>query len=104
VADWKRPSDPLMAALALGLRAFDGFETTRANIEGRLPEFLADAGLGEVAAHGSLRTIYGSLGFFKRKATRSAAKALTSKRATVVLDAYTSSASPRRSHSPIQVI
>jgi ubiquinone/menaquinone biosynthesis C-methylase UbiE len=61
VADWGKPSDPLMAALSLSIRALDGFEPTRANFEGRLPEHFAAAGLERVRVESSLRTVYGTL-------------------------------------------
>jgi ubiquinone/menaquinone biosynthesis C-methylase UbiE len=61
VADWGKPADPLSAALSLSIRALDGFEPTRANFEGRLPELFAEAGLREVRTEDSLRTAYGTL-------------------------------------------
>ncbi len=64
VADWGKPSDPLMALGALGVRALDGFAPTRANFEGRLPELFSVAGLERVRTEGSLRTLFGSLTFY----------------------------------------
>jgi ubiquinone/menaquinone biosynthesis C-methylase UbiE len=61
VADWGKPSDPLMAALSLSIRTFDGFDPTRANFEGRLPELFASAGLEQIQTRESLRTVYGNL-------------------------------------------
>ncbi len=61
VADWGKPSDQLMSALSLGVRALDGFEPTRANFEGRLPELFAKAGLEHVRTRKRLRTVYGTL-------------------------------------------
>ena len=43
VADWGKPGDPLMAALSLSIRAFDGFEVTAENLRGALPS-LFEAG------------------------------------------------------------
>jgi ubiquinone/menaquinone biosynthesis C-methylase UbiE len=61
LADWGKPSGPLMAALSLSIRTLDGFEPTRANLEGRLPDLFATAGLEQIEIGESLRTIYGTL-------------------------------------------
>lgn len=61
IADWGRPHDPLMRGAFLLLQALDGFENTRDHAAGRLPEFLRDAGLQEIASHARLRTAWGSL-------------------------------------------
>jgi ubiquinone/menaquinone biosynthesis C-methylase UbiE len=61
VADWGKPSGPLMAAASLSIRTLDGFEPTRANLEGRLPDLFAAAGLEQIETGESLRTIYGTL-------------------------------------------
>ena len=61
VADWGRPQDPLMAGLFAGVRALDGFERTRANVRGQLPELFEEAGLLEARAHDRLRTAFGSV-------------------------------------------
>lgn len=61
VADWSRPSDPAMRVLSLSIRLLDGFETTEANFEGRLPGLLIDSGLVDVTERGRYRTVYGSL-------------------------------------------
>src|SRR5436190_12226375 len=45
IADWGRPQDPLMRALFLNVQLLDGFRTTSANVSGKLPEILRDAGL-----------------------------------------------------------
>jgi ubiquinone/menaquinone biosynthesis C-methylase UbiE len=64
VADIGRPSDPAMALAVLQVRAFDGFERTSANVEGRLPDLSEDAGLADVREHNSLRTVVGSVRLF----------------------------------------
>ena len=45
VGDWGRPSDPLMAALFVQVRALDGFGVTADNAHGRLPLLFEQAGL-----------------------------------------------------------
>jgi SAM-dependent methyltransferase len=61
VADWGKPSDPLMAALFFGVRAFDGFEATADNVRGALPALFEEAGLVNAAERQRLRTVLGTL-------------------------------------------
>jgi SAM-dependent methyltransferase len=61
VADWGKPSDPLMAALFVGVRAFDGFEATADNVRGALPTVFEEAGLVNAAVRQRLRTALGTL-------------------------------------------
>lgn len=67
VADWGRPSDPLMAAAFLGVRLFDGFENTRENARGALPAIFAQEGLDAAERTGQLRTIFGTLALYGAK-------------------------------------
>lgn len=67
VADIGKPSDPLMALAVTGLRVFDGFDATRANVEGRLPELFERAGLEDAAERGSLRTVVGNVALYSAK-------------------------------------
>jgi SAM-dependent methyltransferase len=64
VADWGRPGDPLMAALFLSVRAFDGFEVTADNARGALPEMFEDAGLEDARECRRLRTVLGTLALY----------------------------------------
>jgi SAM-dependent methyltransferase len=61
VADWGKPSDPLMAALFFGVRAFDGFEATADNVRGALPALFEEAGLVNAVERQRLRTALGTL-------------------------------------------
>lgn len=61
IADWGAPSDRLMRVLFLTIQLVDGFETTRDNVEGRLPAILRAAELVDVRERDTCRTIYGSL-------------------------------------------
>jgi SAM-dependent methyltransferase len=61
VADWGRPSGPLMRAAFLALQLVDGFDGTRDHAAGRLPELIAGAGFADLAVHRRLRTAWGSL-------------------------------------------
>jgi ubiquinone/menaquinone biosynthesis C-methylase UbiE len=67
LADWGRSSDPLMAALSLGIRLLDGSEPTRDNFNGRLPTILEQGGLAAVRPTGQLRTVYGTLGLYSAR-------------------------------------
>lgn len=69
VADWGRPADPLMRLLSLQIRLFDGHEPTQDNLNGRLPAILGQAGLAGTRETGRLRTVFGTLAFYR--ATRS---------------------------------
>lgn len=64
VADWGRPSDPLMAIAFMGIRLLDGFEPTRDNVRGELPAIIEAAGLSGAREHGRLRTLFGTLAFY----------------------------------------
>lgn len=70
VADWGKPSDPAMAALSLGVRAFDGFEVTRDNLAGALPVLFEEAGLEDATLQGELRTVLGTLAFYSARKPR----------------------------------
>lgn len=70
VADWGAPADPLMRALFLQVRLFDGWERTHENAAGALPSLFRDAGLGEASERGRLRTAFGTLSLYG--ATRAA--------------------------------
>ena len=65
VADWGRPSDPLMGALSLSIRLLDGFGPTRDNLNGRLPAIFARAGLAGAEQTRRLRTVYGTMAFYR---------------------------------------
>jgi ubiquinone/menaquinone biosynthesis C-methylase UbiE len=69
VADWGPPQDPLMAVAFTGIRLLDGFEPTRDNAQGRLPELFRQAGFAEVRERGRMRTMFGSLAFLWARTT-----------------------------------
>ena len=64
VADWGRPTGPVMAALFLPARMVDGFDVTAANVRGELPAIFAAAGLASAALDGELRTPSGTLALY----------------------------------------
>jgi ubiquinone/menaquinone biosynthesis C-methylase UbiE len=67
VADWGRPSDPLMAAAFLGVRLFDGFENTRENGRGALPSIFEQGGLEDAEQTDRLRTPFGTLALYRAR-------------------------------------
>jgi ubiquinone/menaquinone biosynthesis C-methylase UbiE len=70
LADWGRPAGPLARALFLPVRLLDGLDNTRDNVEGRLPELLAAAGLEQAWERGSLGTPLGTMRFVSARAPR----------------------------------
>lgn len=70
VADWGRPADLLMALLFLGIRAFDGFEVTRANARGELPAIFAAAGLSDVREDLQMRSPLGTIALYSARRAR----------------------------------
>ena len=61
VADWGKPAGPGMRALSLSIRLLDGFEPTRDNFSGRLPEIFEEGGLNDVRQTEQLRTAFGTI-------------------------------------------
>jgi SAM-dependent methyltransferase len=67
VADWGRPADPAMRILSTSIRLLDGFEQTRDNLAGSLPEIFEDAGLSDATEAGRMRTVFGTLAFYRAR-------------------------------------
>lgn len=67
VADWGRPSDPLMAVAFLGVRLFDGLENTRENARGELPAIFEGEGLEDAQQTDRLRTAFGTLALYRAR-------------------------------------
>lgn len=61
IADFGKPAGPLMALAFLGVRLFDGFEPTSANVAGRLPVLIKEAGFSYVGTALETSTIFGTL-------------------------------------------
>ncbi|MDQ2630780.1 MAG: class I SAM-dependent methyltransferase [Actinomycetota bacterium] len=59
VADWGRPSDPLMSGLFYVVQVADGFDRTADHRAGRLPEFIEAAGFDSPERYGRIRTAFG---------------------------------------------
>lgn len=67
VADWGPPGDPLTSVLFLAVRLFDGFDQTRDNARGRLPEIFESASLSDARERGRLRVVFGVLAFYSAR-------------------------------------
>ena len=61
VADWGKPGGPGMRLAFLTLQLLDGFANTRDHAAGRLPDYLAQAGFGDVRREARVRTGWGTL-------------------------------------------
>lgn len=61
IADWGRPQDPLMRMAFVSVQLLDGFVNTAANVGGRLPEVLREAGLKRVSVLDRMRTPVGTI-------------------------------------------
>jgi len=59
VADWGRPSDPLMSGLFYAVQLADGFDRTADHRAGRLPELIEGAGFDAPERYGRVRTAFG---------------------------------------------
>lgn len=70
VADWGPAPNVVMRALFLVVQLFDGFESTRENAEGRLPEVFAGAGLEDVAFTDAFATVFGALALYRAHVPR----------------------------------
>jgi len=64
VADLGRPSNPLMRVLVTPVRVFDGFEQTRDNVNGALPEIFEQAGLEQASERDRFRTAVGTVALY----------------------------------------
>jgi ubiquinone/menaquinone biosynthesis C-methylase UbiE len=61
ICDVGRSQDPVMRAVFFLVQLLDGFETTRENVKGKLPQLVAESGFNDVAILWRVRTGGGSL-------------------------------------------
>lgn len=66
-ADFGKPRNALMLAASLPWRLFDGMNTTRDNVRGRLPTLLHDAGFAEVCETARFMTLFGTLSLYQAR-------------------------------------
>ncbi|MBI2421369.1 MAG: methyltransferase domain-containing protein [Candidatus Hydrogenedentes bacterium] len=65
VADWGRATGPLMRSAFLAVQLIDGFENTRDNVKGRLPEVFAEAGFANVHETKIFATALGTMALYR---------------------------------------
>ena len=61
IADWSSPHDVVMRGMFLIVQLLDGFETTRDNVRGDLPDLIREGGFGDVVETYRQRTPFGSM-------------------------------------------
>ncbi len=70
IADWGRPTNPVMRLAFIGVQLLDGFATTTDNVRGLLPDLLGLAGFENVETTDSYSTLLGTLSLYRaRKAS-----------------------------------
>ncbi|MGH9946101.1 MAG: class I SAM-dependent methyltransferase [Pyrinomonadaceae bacterium] len=61
VADWGEASNFMMRVASKGIEMLDGFETTRDNFNGVLPQLISESGFEYVVETDSFDTVFGTL-------------------------------------------
>ncbi len=65
IADWGRANNKIMKGLFHIVQLLDGYDTTTANVDGKLPEIIKSAGFHNVEIKKHFNTILGTLEIFK---------------------------------------
>jgi ubiquinone/menaquinone biosynthesis C-methylase UbiE len=65
IADWGKAQNLLMRVLFLGVQLLDGFETTKDNVQGRLPDLIRAAGFKGVEETHHEMTLLGTLSLYR---------------------------------------
>jgi len=65
IADWGRANNKIMKGLFHIVQLLDGYDTTTANVDGKLPEIIKSAGFHNVDIKKHFNTILGTLEIFK---------------------------------------
>ncbi|MBU0560970.1 MAG: class I SAM-dependent methyltransferase [Bacteroidetes bacterium] len=65
VADWGKPKNTLMKLGSLIVQAFDGFEVTSTNMNGKLTKFFTDNGFANMFTIKCFNTILGTIYIYK---------------------------------------
>ena len=83
VCDWGKPANPMLRLTFYLVQMLDGFDITRDNVQGRLPEFIAKAGFNQVVLADRISTMLGTLDLITASNARADARAnLTSQPST----------------------
>jgi len=67
IGDWGKPQARLMRAAFLVIQLLDGFETTRGNVHGLLPQFMRDGGFDDVQETVRFWTMLGTLSVYQAR-------------------------------------
>lgn len=65
ITDWGKAQNPLMRVAFLPVQMLDGFKTTADSVNGRLPEFMREAGYIDVAETHREMTALGTLSLYR---------------------------------------
>lgn len=63
LADWGRPTGPVMGGLFLVVRVTDGFGVTRDNVTGHLAAMIGNSGFAKVRECGAMNMMFGTMRF-----------------------------------------
>jgi len=69
IADWGKPSNAITRIASLSIKLIDGFENTRDNFDGLLPDLIQESGFCRVEESGSFDTVFGTIRLYKIKIT-----------------------------------
>ena len=64
IADWGKPTSPVMRLAFVAVQLLDGFATTTDNVRGLLPDLLGLAGFEKVETTNSYSTLLGTLSLY----------------------------------------
>jgi SAM-dependent methyltransferase len=64
VADWGRPTGPLMRGLFVSIQLLDGYESTSDNLAGKLVTLFEEAGFVDVCQRQAFDTIFGTMALY----------------------------------------
>jgi len=67
VADWGKPTSPVMRLAFVGVQLLDGFATTTDNVRGLLPDFLGLAGFEKVETTNCFSTLLGTVSLYQAR-------------------------------------
>jgi ubiquinone/menaquinone biosynthesis C-methylase UbiE len=70
IADWGKAQDAVMRGAFFLIQLLDGFATTTDNVNGKIPQYLRDAGLADVRETSHLRTVFGTLSLYRGERPR----------------------------------
>lgn len=65
IADWSKPTSFIMRLCFHLVQFLDGYKTTSANVKGKLPTIIKDAGFSKVEITHNFNSILGTVGIFK---------------------------------------